>query len=121
MRHSALLLFFLPYAANAEVMNKEFSVALVLFVALGGLLAAFYVARFLPWLLIVLIPIVSLFWVAHLSEVTDKYVGPAIAQETGYFYIVVSWCSPLLFFIGASVGLAIRTRRSRVLARNEVL
>lgn len=93
-------------------MDKELSVVTVLLVAVIGAISAFLAARYMPRLLLAVIPVVGIFFVGHLLEVTDSYVGPAIAAEAGMSYIVVSWDGPLIVFINAVVGLAMRRSTS---------
>lgn len=97
-------------------MDKELSFATVLFVALVGAVVAFFVARLKPWFLLLVIPMLGLFFFAHLSEVMDPYVGPAMAREAGVLYIAVSWSAPLLILFGAALGLVFRSRNVTVQA-----
>jgi len=114
VRKTVALIALLPIAAHAEVMDKELSFVTVLLVALFGAVATFVVARFKPWLLLVVIPLVGLFLVAHLSEVTDPFLGPAMVSEAGFLYIVVSWCAPLLVLSSAVLGFVFRKRHVKV-------
>lgn len=76
--------------------------------AIVGAFAAFVMARRKPWLLFVFLPVMALFFGAHIAEVMDPSVGPAMAAEAGGLYIFVSWAAPLLVLLGGSIGLALR-------------
>ena len=112
MRVAALLLFFLPIAAHAEVMDKESSALVVWAWAVIPAIVAFLAARYKRWLLLLVLPAPILFFVAHLLEVTDPYVGPAIAQEAGVSYLIASWGGPLALVLCVLLGLFLRRRVS---------
>lgn len=94
MRATALILLLIPVTAHAEAMDKEFSAAVVWAWATVPALIAFFVGRYRPWLLLLVVPAPVLFYIAQLLEVTDHYVSPAIAQEAGASYLVASWGGP---------------------------
>jgi len=110
VRITIALFALMPIAAHAEVMDKELSFVTVALVALVGAVVALFAARLKPWFLLLVIPMLGLFFFAHLSEVTDPYVGPAMAREAGILYIAVSWSAPLLILLGAALGLVFRSR-----------
>jgi hypothetical protein len=113
----ALIILFialLPVFGHAEVMDKEFSLSTVIFWGLFGGLLAFFVARFKPWLLLVLLPVVGSFFYLQLTEIMDPYVGPAIASEAGRSYIFISWVAPVFVFVSGSAGLVWRRRNVKV-------
>jgi hypothetical protein len=112
MRFAALFLFLLPIAAHAEVTDKESSALVVWAWAIVPTILAFLAARYRRWLLLLVLPAPILFFVAHLLEVTDPYVGPAIAQEAGVSYLVTSWGGPLALVLGVLLGLFLRRRVS---------
>ena len=95
-------------------MDKEPSFLLVVLVTLLGSIAAYFSARHKPWLLVAVLSVFGILAFAHLSEVTDPFVGPAIAAEAGIFYVLLSWANPILMLIFASYGLFIRGRNVKV-------
>lgn len=103
----------LPTWARAEVLDKEFSLPMLLAMAVVAAIVAFQVARRLPWVLAGLVPIVGLFFGLHLSELLDPFVGPAMALEGGQTYVVVSWVSPLFVVAAAVIGFVLRVRRAK--------
>jgi len=105
-----IFLLFIPTLAQAEVMDKEFSFISIVFWGVAGSLLAFFTARNKPVLLFMLLPIFGGFFAAHFSELTDPQVGPAMAAETGWFYQVAPWASPVLVLLGAGVGFWCRRR-----------
>ena len=100
-----------PFVARAEVMDKEFALPIVLCAGLVAVLAAFAAARWLPWALVVVAPAIAYFFVAHLSELLDPQVGPAILREAGPVYVGVSWALPALAVVALVVGLVLRRAR----------
>jgi hypothetical protein len=105
-----LLITVLPVLGHAEVMDKEFSLFTVMLWGLLGGLLTFLAARFKPWLLLVLLPVVGSFFYLQLSELMDPYVGPAIASEAGSSYIFISWAASVLVLVSGSIGFAMRYR-----------
>lgn len=103
----------IPAIAHAEIMDKELSLMTLLGTAIVGALAAFLMARRKPWLLFVFLPVMALFFTAHVSEIMDPFVGPAMAAEAGGFYIFVSWAAPLLVLLGLIIGLALRYHNAK--------
>jgi hypothetical protein len=103
-----------PVLVQAEVMDKEPSFFAVLILGLFGALLVFLAARFKPWLLLVLLPVVATLIYLQLSELVDPFVGPAIAAEAGRLYIVISWAAPVLVFAGCSAGFVWRRRNVKV-------
>lgn len=111
MKGAVLLLLLLPFAAQAEVMGKEFSAAVVWAWAATPAVIAFFASRYCPWMLLLVMPPPVVFYVAQLLEVTDRHVGPVIAHEAGAAYVVASWAGPLALVSGVLLGLAARRRR----------
>lgn len=103
-----------PVLVQAEVMDKEPSFFVILILALFGALLAFLTARFKPWLLLVLLPVVGALTYLQLSELIDPVVGPAIAAEAGRLYVIISWAAPVLVFAGYSAGFIWRRRNVKV-------
>jgi len=89
-------------------MDKEFGLPVVTGVGLIAVVMAFAAARWLPWALVVVIPAVAYVFVAHLSELVDPHVGPAILREAGPFYVGVSWTLPILAVVAIIVGYGMR-------------
>jgi hypothetical protein len=107
-RLALILAALLPASAWAEVMDKEFGLSIVVAAVLIAGLAAFAASRWLPWALLVVLPLTTLFFVAHLSELLDPHVGPAISREAGAFYVGISWISPFVVIVGVVLGLLLR-------------
>jgi hypothetical protein len=114
MKKLPLLLLLFPLICSAEVMDKEFSFSVVLLFALVGSISAYFSARYRPWLLLIVLPFLGLLAFAHLSEVNDSFVGPAMATEAGGVYILFSWLSPLLILALTVCGLFLRGRHAKV-------
>lgn len=111
MRYTLFLAtLLLPAWAQAEVLDKEFSFATLLAVAVVGAIVAFWVARRKPWALAGLLPVVGIFFGLHLSELLDPSVGPAMTLEGGLTYVIASWGSPLVIVISAVVGYVLGAR-----------
>lgn len=122
MRILAIFLFaILPVLGHAEVMDKEFSIlTIIIFGILGGLLG-YLAARFKPLLLLVLLPVIGLFFYFQLAELLDPYVGPAMAVEAGRLYVFISWAAPALVVMGVGAGFAWRySRRKHTSSSSEV-
>jgi hypothetical protein len=86
--------------AILEVMDKEPSLTLTLIVggALG--LAGFFAGRRRPWLALLPLAALLVFGLARLSELQDPFVGPAIREEAGNGYA-------LLTYVAVAVGIAL--------------
>jgi hypothetical protein len=67
-------------------------------------LVAYWVGRRSPLLLLLVLPLPLLFYLRQLSELTDPFVGPAMLQEAGLFYVVSSWVAPMFFIVAAGLG-----------------
>ena len=106
----AIFITLFPMLVQAEVMDKEASFFVVLSLGLIGSLLVFLSARYKMFLLFVFVPVLGLLFYGHLSELTDPYVGPAMAAEAGQFYVFISWVSPVLVVVGGAVGFLLRLR-----------
>lgn len=106
----AIFLALVPTLGHAEVMDKEFSLSAVLLWGFIGGVLVFLAARFKPLLLLILVPVIGLFFFGHLSELMDPYVGPAMAAEAGQFYVLISWAAPVLVLVGGGLGFVLRHR-----------
>ena len=113
INRSLYLLALLPAIAHAEVMDKEFPFSTVLIWTLVGAVAVFCSARFKPLMLAAAIPILGTFFTAHVSELLDPYVGPAIYAEAGTFYVLVSWAGPVIVCGALICGLTLRSHRAK--------
>lgn len=105
---SATLLALFPVLGHAEVMDKEFSLGVVLLWGLIGAPLVFLAARIKPFLLFILAPAIGLFFFGHLSELMDPHVGPAMVAEAGQFYVFISWAAPAVVLVSGAVGFAFR-------------
>jgi hypothetical protein len=89
-------------------MDKEPSLTFVLGVVAAGAVGAFFAARYRPWLLSVVLLVVSVFFAAQYAELLDPSVGPAIRREAGAFYILMSWSGLFIVVAGGVIGLLVR-------------
>ena len=105
---TAFLALIYPLIGWAEVMDKEFSFPTVLAWGALGVIGTFAAARWFPWALAAVLPPVAVFFFAHLSELLDPYVGPAILKEAGLAYVTVSWFFPVLIILALVTGLRVR-------------
>lgn len=112
MSQALLLVALLPAIAHAEVMDKEFSLGVVVAWALLGSVGCFASARYRPRLLLLPLILTGGFFAGQLSEVLDPHVGPAIWNEGGLIYVIASWAGPVGLVLAVSLGLFGR-RRSR--------
>jgi len=103
-----------PVAARAEVLDKEFSLWVVACWAVASAIGSFLAALHRPSLLALVVPVFGGFFVAHLSELLDPFVGPAIVAEGGLPYVLASWSGPALLVAGCALGFAARVRRGKV-------
>ena len=104
MRIMALFLWVWPMAVHAEVMDKESSAIVVWAWVIAPAVWAFLAARYMRWMLLLVLPPPIIFWISHLLEVTDPYIGSAIAQEAGALYLLASWGGPLVLALGVLLG-----------------
>lgn len=100
-----LPLLFLPSSAFAEVMDKESSLLFVGVMTVLPSIAAYFVGRYIPFLLPLVLPLPLMFYFSQLSEITDPFVGPAMLHEAGLLYVAGSWIAPILFIGAAGLGL----------------
>ncbi|MDD2760728.1 MAG: hypothetical protein PHH11_10605 [Methylomonas sp.] len=113
MRVLVAIIAMYPLFAYAEVMDKEHSLLTISLWCVLGAVAAALAARFRPWLLLVVLPIIGLFFAGQLAEILDPYVGPAMAAEAGVFYVVVSWVAPVLVMVAGGIGFFFRSRYAK--------
>jgi hypothetical protein len=105
---------FLAFAL-LEVMDKEWPLWFVvaLFVGLG--LSGLLLCRRWRFTAIFILALVILGGVRQLMELNDPYVGPAIRNEAGFTYVVLSYVSiglgMLLPLMGVWQGCAMRKRQ----------
>lgn len=114
MRQTLFLITLLsPLWLRAEVLDKEVSFPSLLFLAAAGPIVAFWVAHHKPWLLAVLLPILGIFFVSHLFEFADPFVGAAMAREGGYTYVILTWVNPFTTLAAAAIGYFFRVRKAK--------
>jgi hypothetical protein len=112
MKQVAALALLFPAIGFAEVMDKELSFSAVVVLAILGTVFAFASARWLPWALLVVVPVVAVLFYAHLSEVADPAIRGAMLNEAGTPYVVFSLVSPLVAAAGVGIGFYLRGRRA---------
>jgi len=105
-----LTLLFLPVVARSEVMDKEWSLTAVVVFVIAGAICAFLASRYRPWLLGAVLLIIGVFFAGQYAELLDPAVGPAIRQEAGGFYVLMSWSGLFFVLAGAVIGIVLRRR-----------
>ena|ERR1043165_9527444 len=80
----------------AEVADKEFSVATLWVVTAVLSAVAFALSRWRRWATIIALPPIFIWMWLLLSEIHDRFVGPAILAELGRGYFVQTYLSALL-------------------------
>lgn len=105
MRASYLLTLLLrPAIARSEVMDKEPGLSVVLGIGAVGAIGAFLASRYRPWLVGVVLLVVGLSFAGQYAELLDPSVGPAIRNEAGAFYVLMSWSGLFFVIAGALLG-----------------
>jgi len=114
-----LVLIVAPAIASAEVMDKEAGFPELILDGAFGVLGAYFAARYRPWFLLALLLYPGLFFMAHLMELLDPSVGPAIRIEVGSLYWLywgLSWFAPAATLVAGLLGYVAR-RRVRAVAQ----
>ncbi len=88
----------------AEVAGKEFAVSTLWIVALALSVVGFLLVRWRRWTAIASVTVASVWAYLIVSELRDRFVGPAITQELGQMYVVQSYVSALLPFLFLVLG-----------------
>jgi hypothetical protein len=88
----------------AEVADKEFAVSTLWIIALALSAVGFLLARWRRWAAIAAVIVASVWAYLIVSELRDRFVGPAIAQELGQTYVVQSYISAVLPFLFLALG-----------------
>ena len=104
MKFKIFLLLLVSEPAFAEVSDKMATMSQLWMqgVIVGSvLLLLIWWSR---WFAILGIPVAMFFGLASYSTFSDPYVGPAIINEQGIPYIISSYGSSALIFIGVIVG-----------------
>jgi hypothetical protein len=98
------------FAAVFEVMDKEpslFDIWLFAFVTgVGG----FFLCRYRPWFLAVVLPIALIFAAGLLAELHDQFVGKYIVLEAGQSYLTHSYTAMAVQIVLPCLGLIARRR-----------
>ena len=96
------------------MLDKELNLPeLIVFVGAGAL-AAYLAARYRPWALLIVVPVIGLVLVGHYSELFDPAVGPAMRNEGGLMYVVASWCAAPLILAAMVTGYVTKRWARRV-------
>jgi hypothetical protein len=113
------LLIVAPAVVRAEVMDKEAGFSDLVLLGVLGIVGAYLAARYRPWFLVALFFYPGLFFVAHLMELLDPSVGPAMRTELGshyWLYSALSWLAPAISLATGLLGYLVR-RRVQVVAQ----
>jgi hypothetical protein len=108
----AMSIILAPFAAHAEVMDKEPSLLSIWILCFAGIFLAFLSAKKSKWVAIITLPIM-LFFASLIGEVEDPFVGPAILKEAGNIYIVSAYIAPLLVLFSLGGAFYIRRKKSK--------
>jgi hypothetical protein len=113
VKRLTILSLLCPIAALAEVMDKEFWFSAVVLRAAWGAVLGLASARWLPWGLLAVLPLLAVPLYSHLSEVADSTVRSAMVNEVGIAYLLISLASPALVAACVGVGLYMRRHYAR--------
>ena len=94
------VVLFLPGRCFAEVMDKEPSLAAIWTTALALAIMGYGLSRYRIWVGAVGLVVAGLIVWAHIEELLDPYVAPAIRQEAGRSYFIqsyIAWAVALIF------------------------
>ena len=107
-------LLLLPGICFAEVMDKEFSLPTIWTTAGALAIAGYVLGRYRIWAATPVFVLAALLAWDQSNELTDLYVGPAIAHEAGRSYFVQSYVASAIGLLGPIVGIfGQRLRNSR--------
>ena len=99
-----------------EVMDKEWPIWSLLLVFVGLGLLGLLLSRRWPLVGVLVAVLVLVGGLRQAAELNDPYVGPAIRNEAGIGYVIVSYGSIalgiILLVVGALLGRAKRSRRA---------
>lgn len=108
---SLLIALLVGNTAQAEVMDKELSLSAVLITCTVLSTVGFLSARFKPSMLLCVVPISLFFCYGQISELQDPYVGPAIVEEAGKYYVYWSWAGIAMIFAAILIGYVFRLKQ----------
>src|SRR5262245_10110566 len=74
-----------------EIMDKEPSLAITVFLAVAGGVVGLVAGRRRAWLSVLPLVALLLFGASRVSALQDPFVGPAIRQEVGNAYAVFTY------------------------------
>ena len=90
--------------AHAEVMDKEWSITSLVVFGMVNAILLFTISRYKPMYLLLFILISAFLSFAHLLEVFDTFVGPAIKLEAGNLYVYISLIIPIIWVVCCIAG-----------------
>ena len=102
-----------PKICFAEVMDKAPSLEAIWIWAILGCLAGLVILRSGLWLIIVTLPLPTLFFVGLLLKINHPDVGPAIKIEAGNAYIISAYVGIILVFVGHILGYILGKRQRK--------
>jgi hypothetical protein len=100
------------FSMLAEVADKEFSVGTLWLIAAVLAAVSFVLCRWRRWAAFVVIPFAAIWLWLLLSEIHDRFVGPAILQELGRGYVVQTYVSAVLPLLFIALGLVWKRRQT---------
>ncbi|HRI47528.1 MAG TPA: hypothetical protein PK559_10530 [Ignavibacteriaceae bacterium] len=109
------LLAFITFCTSdiyAEVMDKEPSYSFIWGYCLIALVLAYFIYKYHYYFAFIFLPVSLIFPIGWISELNDKYVGPAIMQEAGILYFINIYLSTL-FIILFQVFLVKKLRKTK--------
>ncbi|MFL6597767.1 MAG: hypothetical protein ACJ8KF_07350 [Chthoniobacterales bacterium] len=100
------------FSTLAEVADKEFSVATLWLVAAAIAVASFALCRWRRWAAFIVLPVAAIWLWLLLSEIHERFVGPAILQELGHGYVIQTYVSAVLPLLFITLGLIWKRRQT---------
>jgi hypothetical protein len=94
----------------AEVADKELSVPTLWLVVAVLAAASFLLCRWRRWAALIAFPLVAIWLWLLLSEIHDRFVGPAIVRELGRGHVAQTYLAAFLPLVFLALGLAWRRR-----------
>lgn len=97
-----------------EVMDKELSLPGVWLLNLSLAAFGYVLCRRYKWSLLFTLPVALFFSFAHLGELHDPHVGPAILEEAGRSYVIQSYAAMTIAILASCAGALVRLKSRRL-------
>ena len=89
-------------------MDKEPSLTTIWLIGVVGSVICFFASRFKPKALFITVPLSLLIFWAAFWEIQDPFVGQAIKEEAGTFYVSSVYILPFIIVVSSILGIVIR-------------